>query len=188
MNIAEITEQQITERARAALQVVAPTAGDSTQHAELSLHKIAFFHSKGNTRIVIELDKESDAYGSVNIRECEAYSRTLKEALDDLEKTSGINLNYSLEVSSAGAERELTSVNDVRRFQALPMNVTYALEGGKVFNEVLKPESFEGETIVFRIADCRFNRKKYPPRKLKAIQPVSVLWSNIKKIRLHLDV
>ena len=98
MNIAEITEQQVTDRAKAALP------------AELSLHKIAFFHSKGNTRIVIQLDKESDKYGSVNIRECEQYARSLRDALDEHEKTSGINLNYSLEVSSAGAERELASL------------------------------------------------------------------------------
>lgn len=53
---------------------------------------------------MIQLDKESDKYGSVNISECEQYARSLRDALDEHEKISGINLNYSLEVSSAGAE------------------------------------------------------------------------------------
>src|SRR5688572_22641387 len=143
MNIAEITEQQVTERAKAALP------------AELTLHKIAFFHTKGNTRIVIQLDKPSDAYGSVNIGECEAYARQMRDALDELEKTSGVNLNYSLEVSSAGAERELLSLADVRRFSALPLSVTFTAENGKVLSEVVKASSVEGETVVFNLADCK---------------------------------
>ena len=176
MNIAEITEQQVTDRAKAALP------------AELSLYKIAFFHSKGNTRIVIQLDKESDKYGSVNIRECEQYSRSLRDALDEHEKTSGINLNYSLEVSSAGAERELASLGEVKRFSALPLNVSYVNEAGKVLSEVLKADAVEGETIEFSFADCKHNRKKFPPRKLKEMPKIKVNWNNIKKIRLHLDV
>lgn len=176
MNIAEITEQQVTERAKAALP------------AELSLYKTAFFHSKGNTRIVIQLDKESDKYGSVNIRECEQFARTLRDALDELEKTSGINLNYSLEVSSAGAERELANLAEVKRFSALPLNVSYLNDAGKVLSEVLKAEAVKGEVIEFSFADCKHNRKIFPPRKLKEMPKVQVNWNNIKKIRLHLDV
>mgnify|MGYP001568902966 CR=1 FL=1 len=176
MNIAEITEQQVTDRVKAALP------------AELSLFKIAFFHSKGNTRIVIQLDKESDKYGSVNIRECEQFARMLRDALDELERTSGINLNYSLEVSSAGAERELASLADVKRFSALPLNVSYVNDTGKVQSEVLKAEAVNGEVIDFSFADCKHNRKKFPPRKLKEMAKVQVNWNNIRKIRLHLDV
>lgn len=176
MHITEITEQQVTERARAVLQ------------AELQLHKITFFHSRGNTRIVIELDKPADKYGSVNIRECEIYSRALRDALDELEKSSGINLNYSLEVSSAGAERELNSIADVNRFSELPLAVTYTAENGKVLSEVFKADRVEGETIEFSFADCKQNRKKFPPRKLRELPKVLVAWNNIKKVRLHLDV
>jgi ribosome maturation factor RimP len=176
MNIAEITEQQVTERAKAALP------------AELTLHKIAFFHTKGNTRIVIQLDKPSDTYGSVNIGECESYARQIRDALDELEKTSGVNLNYSLEVSSAGAERELLSLADVRRFSALPLNVTFTAENGKVLSEILKASVVEGETVVFQLADCKLNRKRLSPKKISAAPPYRVEWNNIKKIRLHLDV
>lgn len=176
MNIAEITEQKVTDRANAALP------------AELSLHKIAFFHSKGNTRIVIQLDKVSDKYGSVNIRECEVFARGLKESLDELETTTGLNLNFSLEVSSAGAERELVSLADVRRFTALPLSVTFLSDKDKVLSEVLKAESVEGETIEFSFADCKHNRKKFSPRKLKVMPKVKVAWNNIKKVKLHLDV
>jgi ribosome maturation factor RimP len=176
MNIAEITEKQVSERAEAALP------------GELTLHKIAFFHSKGNTRIVVQLDKPSDAYGSVNIGECERYARTLRDGLDELEKVSGMNLNYSLEVSSAGAERELSSLAEVRRFSALPLNVTFAAENGKMHSEVLKASSFEGDTVIFNLADCKLNRKRLSPKKILAAPAYRVEWNNIKKIRLHLDV
>lgn len=176
MNIAEITEKQVTERVQAALP------------AELTLYKIAFFHSKGNTRIVIQLDKPSDAYGSVNIGECEAYARKLRDSLDEHEKVTGVNLNYSLEVSSAGAERELMSLADVKRFSALPLSVTFAAENGKVLSEVVKASAFEGETVVFNLADCKLNRKRLTPKKILAAPAYRVEWNNIKKIRLHLDV
>lgn len=176
MNIAEITEQKVTECAKAALP------------PELALHKIAFFHSKGNTRIVIDLDKESDPHGSVNIRDCETYARALRDALDEMEKTSGINMNYSLEVASAGAERELRSLAEVRRFSALPVNVTFVAESGKTLSEVLKAQQIEGEFVTFNFADCKVNRKKYTPKKLKSLPTHRVAWHDIKKIRLHLDV
>jgi len=176
MNIAEITEQKVTERAKAALP------------PELALHKIAFFHTKGNTRIVIDLDKESDPHGSVNIRDCETYARALRDALDEMEKASGIILNYSLEVSSAGAERELKSLAEIKRFSALPLNVTFVAETGKTLSEIVKAESVEGEHVTFQVADCKANRKKYTPKKLKALPSHRVAWQDIRKIRLHLDV
>ncbi|AFM13264.1 Ribosome maturation factor rimP [Turneriella parva DSM 21527] len=176
MNIAEITEQKVTECAKAALP------------PELALHKIAFFHTKGNTRIVIDLDKESDPHGSVNIRDCETYARALRDALDEMEKASGINLNYSLEVASAGAERELKSLAEVKRFSALPVNVTFVAETGKTLSEILKTEQIEGEYVTFNVADCKANRKKYTPKKLKSLPTHRVAWHDIKKIRLHLDV
>ncbi len=176
MNIAEITENKVTECARAALP------------PELALHKIAFFHTKGNTRIVIDLDKESDPHGSVNIRDCETYARALRDALDEMEKSSGINLNYSLEVSSAGAERELRSLAEIKRFSALPVNVTFFADAGKTLSEILKAESIEGEIVTFNIADCKANRKKYTPKKMKSLPAYRVAWNDIKKIRLHLDV
>lgn len=175
MNIAEITEKQVTECSTAALP------------AGLSLHKISFFHSKGNMRVVIQLDKLADKYGSVNIGECESYSRALRSALDELEKTTGVNLNYSLEVSSAGAERELASVAEVQRFSVLPLHVTFA-HGDKVLSEILTAQTIRGEVIDFALAECKANKKKYSPKKLREAPSYQVPWNNIKKIRLHLDV
>ncbi|MBV6494154.1 MAG: Ribosome maturation factor RimP [Turneriella sp.] len=176
MNIVEITERQITERVKATLP------------KELKLHKITFFHSKGNMRIAVELDKPADPYGSVNIRECEAYSRALKESLDTYESTSGVNLNYSLEVSSAGAERELSSLEEVKRFMALPLSVVYSDEAGKVRTEVLSVLSIENEVMTFKLADCKWNRKELTQKKILAATPFHVSWNSIKKIRLHVDI
>jgi len=176
MNLAENTEKNVKER----VVKVMP--------AELSLHKLAFFHSKGNTRIVIELDKESDPFGSVNVGECERVARALRLELDDMEKSTGINLNYSLEISSAGAERELKTPSEVKRFSRSPMNATYVRADGKTYSDVLKAESIEGDLITFRLADCKTNRKRYSPKKLREATAEQVSWSNIRKIHLHLDV
>jgi ATP-dependent exoDNAse (exonuclease V) beta subunit len=53
---------------------------------------------------------------------------------------------------------------------------------------VFPKEKDEGDTIEFKLADCKANRKKYSPKKLREAQPCKVAWNNIKKIRLHLDV
>jgi ribosome maturation factor RimP len=155
--------------------------------AELSLHKLAFFHTRGNLRIVVELDKPSDKYGSVNIGECESYSRALRANLDELERTTAINLNYSLEVCSAGAERELSTIEEVQRFQALPLKASYE-SSGKVLTEVLQVIHIEGDRIECVLADCKVNRRKFGPAKLRKQVPFSIHWQDIKKIRLHLDL
>jgi ribosome maturation factor RimP len=175
MNLTEVKEKQIRERVLAAMP------------AELSLHKLTFFHSRGNTRIVIELDKLSDPHGSVNIGECEGFSRALRTALDELERETAIDLNYSLEVSSAGAERELGSLAEVQRFSALPLQATFN-SAGKVLTEVLRVNRIDGETLECALADCRVNRKKFGPAKLRKQIPFSIAWRDIKKIRLHLDI
>ncbi|HMV35403.1 MAG TPA: hypothetical protein PKD60_05875 [Turneriella sp.] len=175
MNLTEVKEKQIRDRVLATLP------------AELSLHKLAFFHSRDNMRIVVELDKPSDKYGSVNIGECENYSRALRDNLDELEKTTAINLNYSLEVSSAGAERELATIEEVRRFMALPLQASYE-SAGKVLTEVLQVLEIEGEKMECRLADCKANRKKFGPAKLRKQTPLHIEWREIKKIRLHLDI
>ncbi|GAB4432578.1 MAG: ribosome maturation factor RimP [Turneriella sp.] len=175
MNLPELREKQIRERVLATLP------------AELSLHKLTFFHSRGNMRIVIELDKLSDPYGSVNIGECESYSRALRSALDELEKETAIDLNYSLEVSSAGAERELTSISEVQRFSALPLQATFD-SAGKTLTEILRISKIDGTTLECALADCKANRKKFGPAKLRKQTPFTIDWHNVKKIRLHLDI
>lgn len=175
MNLTEVKEKQIRERVLAALP------------AELSLHKLTFFHSRGNMRIVVELDKPSDKYGSVNIGECESFSRALRAALDELEKETAIDLNYSLEVSSAGAERELGSIAEVQRFSALPLQASYE-SAGKVLTEVLQVMRIDGNKMECRLADCKANRKKFGPARLRKQTPFCIAWHDIKKIRLHLDI
>lgn len=175
MNLTDDKEQKIRA---AALSALPP---------ELSLRKIAFFHNRGNMRIVIELDKPKDPYGSVNIGECESYSRALREALDMLEKTTAMDFNYSLEVASAGAERELMDLAEVRRFSALPLKASFE-QSGKVLTEVLSIKSIDGEKLECVLADCKANRKKFGQAKLRKQTPFHLEWRNIKKIRLHLDI
>ncbi|MCS6971490.1 MAG: hypothetical protein N2Z22_02525 [Turneriella sp.] len=152
------------------------------------LHKIGFFYNNNNMRIVVELDKPADPYGSVNIGDCETFSRGFAAALDALETTLGTDFGYSLEVSSIGAERELTSLADIERFRSLPMQVTYQQADGKLVTEILTAQSVGSEAVAFTLADCKANRKKYGPAKLRRAQAVQLQWSDIRKIRLHLDM
>lgn len=175
MNLTEAKEQKIRD---AALSALLPA---------LSLRKIAFFHNRGNMRIVIELDKLQDPYGSVNIGECEEYSRALREALDELEKSTAMDFNYSLEVSSAGAERELSGLAEVQRFSALPLKVSFE-QAGKVLTEILSVKGIDGEKLECVLADCKANRKKFGPAKLRKQTPFKLEWQHIKKVRLHLDI
>lgn len=176
MNITEITEKAISEKAVAALP------------PDLALHKLRFFYSKGNMRIAVELDKPSDKYGSANVGDCESFARTLGDSLEVYEKESGLELNYSLEVSSAGAERELSSVLEIQRFRELPLQATFVSEEGKVLTEVLVAHTIDGERIEFKMADCKTNRKKFGPQRLKRLPGYTLSWSQIKKIKLHLDI
>ncbi len=92
--------------------------------------------------IKIELDNLKNPYGSVDLNICEKFSKLFIKELDEvltnfdlryrLKKEyenfpDDLNLdNYSLEVSSAGAERQIKLPDDLERFKNLPMKVIYS--------------------------------------------------------------
>jgi ribosome maturation factor RimP len=62
---------------------------------------------------VLRVVLERNGGGSVTLEDCEAVSREISTLLD---QTDEIRHRYSLEVSSAGLERKLYSVEDAARF------------------------------------------------------------------------
>ncbi len=99
------------------------------------LHKMgADFH------IEVELDGLDDPKGGVTLQDCESFSQRLVQRLDrEIEDPEGawakvlpegLNPdNYSLEVSSAGAERELRLPEDLDRFRGQPLYLRYRADG-----------------------------------------------------------
>lgn len=87
----------------------------------------------------VVLDGLNDPVGAVDLDDCEGFSRRLSEVLDrtvegrtndDSEDRwvdvlpAGLTIdNYSLEVSSAGAERELRLPDELERFRGQPLKL-----------------------------------------------------------------
>lgn len=92
--------------------------------------------------IEINLDNLQDPRGSVSITDCEKVSRRL---MDFLETTHGQE-NYTIQVSSAGAERELRLPEDLGRFLNVPVKIYY-LEKGKKVNNTFQILQFDGNIV-----------------------------------------
>lgn len=77
--------------------------------------------------IVVCLDHLENSFGSVSLGVCESFSHTLKGILDENHPDS----NYTLQVSSPGAERDLRLPGDLDRFSHLPMKLSFIDEEKK---------------------------------------------------------
>ena len=74
-----------------------------------SLWDVEYVKEAGSWFLRIYIDKE----GGVSIEDCEAVSRPLSDKLDELDPIEG---SYTLEVSSAGADRALKKPEQFRQF------------------------------------------------------------------------
>jgi len=99
------------------------------------------FKKEGKTNVLrVYIDKE----GGVSIDDCEAVSVALSEKLDERDP---IPTAYSLEVSSAGLDRQLKRPSDFLRYIGHQVDVKLygPMEGLKDFTAELK--DFKDETI-----------------------------------------
>ncbi|EKP15001.1 hypothetical protein LEP1GSC103_1103 [Leptospira borgpetersenii serovar Javanica str. UI 09931] len=71
--------------------------------------------------IEVVLDNLEHPYGSVSLLECEQVSRKLKEELERISP----DLDFTLKVSSAGAERKLHLPEDIDRFRGIPVRLVF---------------------------------------------------------------
>lgn len=111
--------------------------------APVKLYALMVSQRPNHTLIEVELDHLEHPYGSVSLLECEQVSRKLNEELERIFP----DLNYTLKVSSAGAERKLVLPGDLDRFRGIPVRLVYRVEG----------ESGEKEGI-FKILDRQGDR------------------------------
>ena len=159
------------------------------------IYSIRLRKAGGGYHIEVELDDLNHPTGSVNLEQCEAFSRSLIEGLDAALESDREGLpadlnaeNYSLEVASAGAERQLRLPGDLERFMASPMKLQFEQEG-TVHTEIVEftgKEEREGqELLLFRSYKAGGSRKKAARGKEKTY---ALGLQQIRKANLYLDM
>ncbi len=89
--------------------LTAQLAQPLAEQAGCTLWDVEYVKEAGSWFLRIYIDKE----GGVSIEDCEAVSRPLSDKLDELDPIEG---SYTLEVSSAGADRALKKPEQFRQF------------------------------------------------------------------------
>jgi ribosome maturation factor RimP len=144
---------------------------------------------KKGFHIQIELDGLKDAHGAVSIGDCEEYSARISSMLDEMIAAEDASLppgiavdNYTLEVSSAGAERELRLPQEFERFKDLPIKIVYRQEGKTGTGVFLyKGKDAEGK-FLFESFETR--RRKTEKRRSEKME---LDLSDIQRVNLFLD-
>ena len=116
------------------------------EEAGCELWDVEYVREAGTWYLRIYLDKD----GGVDILDCEKVSRTLSDLLDEADPIEG---SYTLEVSSAGAERPLKRPGDFHRFMGSPVagKLFKAKNGRKEFAGVLA--GYDGGDITITVGD-----------------------------------
>ena len=96
--------------------LTAQLAQPLVEQAGCSLWDVEYVKEAGTWFLRIYIDKE----GGVSIEDCEAVSRPLSDKLDEADPIEG---SYTLEVSSAGADRVLKKAEHFRQFMGAEVEV-----------------------------------------------------------------
>ncbi len=106
-------------------ELAAKLALPVVEEAGCELWDVEYIREAGTWYLRVYIDKE----GGVDILDCEKVSRALSDLLDEADPIEG---SYTLEVSSAGAERPLKRPGDFQRFMGSPVTVKlYKAQGGR---------------------------------------------------------
>ena len=106
-------------------ELTAKLALPVVEEAGCELWDVEYVREAGTWFLRISIDKE----GGVDILDCEKVRRALSDLLDEADPIEG---SYTLEVSSAGAERPLKRPGDFQRFMGSPVAVKlYKAQGGR---------------------------------------------------------
>ena len=134
-------------------ELVAGLAGPAVEAAGCELWDVEYVREAGTWFLRVYIDKE----GGVDILDCEKVSRTLSDLLDEADPIEG---SYTLEVSSAGAERPLKRPGDFQRFMGSPVTVKLykARNGRKEFAGVLAGYDDGDVTVTVGDTAMRFAR------------------------------
>lgn len=136
-------------------ELVTKLALPVVEEAGCELWDVEYVREAGTWFLRIYIDKEA----GVDILDCERVSRTLSDLLDEADPIEG---SYTLEVSSAGAERALKRPGDYERFMGSPVAVKLykARDGRKEFAGVLAGYDNGAVTITVGGTDMTFAKNE----------------------------
>jgi ribosome maturation factor RimP len=137
----------------------------------LKIYSLKVKSAGGHFLIEVDLDNLNDPRGSVSLTDCENVSHRLIEQLE----ANFSDSNYTLQVSSAGAERELKLPDELGRFKKLPLKLSFILEGKKVEKTFLVLEYSEEKVV---LEPCEKKDKKSLGVKLE-MSPKDILKGNL---------
>ena len=128
-------------------ELVTKLALPVVEEAGCELWDVEYVREAGTWFLRIYIDKE----GGVDILDCENVSRQVSDLLDEADPIEG---SYTLEVSSAGAERPLKRPGDYERFMGSPVAVKLykAKNGRKEFAGVLA--GYENGDVTITVGDA----------------------------------
>ncbi|MCC2257270.1 ribosome maturation factor RimP [Intestinimonas aquisgranensis] len=135
-------------------ELTAGLAAPIVEAAGCSLWDVEYVKEAGEWFLRIYIDKE----GGVSINDCEAVSRPLSDALDEADPIEG---SYTLEVSSAGADRVLKKPEHFAQFTGSEVDVKLyrAREGRKELTGVLKGYDNGNVTVELPGGDVTLEKK-----------------------------
>lgn len=157
--------------------------------ADADLFDLHLKRVRNGYHIQIELDGLKDPSGSVSLDECERFSKAFIELLDQAIGQEGLPddldaENYSLEVSSAGAERELRIPAEFERFRGRPLKIRYRTDEDKIHVGHGVYDGVDGTKIRFLGFVPRAPKKG----RVRAPEPFALELDRIEKVNLYLDV
>ncbi len=119
-----------------------------------TLWDVEYVKEAGSWYLRVYIDKE----GGVSINDCEAVSRPLSDALDEADPIEG---GYTLEVSSAGADRVLKKPEHFAQFIGSEVDVKLyrAREGRKELTGTLKGHAAGDVTLELAGSEVLLEKK-----------------------------
>ena len=136
-------------------ELVAKLAGPVVEAAGCELWDVEYVREAGTWYLRVYIDKAE----GVDILDCERVSRALSDLLDEADPIEG---SYTLEVSSAGAERPLKRPGDYERFMGSPVAVKLyqARDGRKEFAGVLSGYENGDVTVIVGEVPMTFRKSE----------------------------
>lgn len=132
-------------------------ASEVVKHPQLiGLSLYAFRVVELSKSIEVRLESLLDVYGSPSIGDIENFARLYRGALEDKlgEEDAG---QFSIQVSSPGAERRLRIPDDLDRFKSLPLTVQHTDGSGVQVSQVLRFVEASSDSTVWTLADVKAN-------------------------------
>lgn len=136
-------------------ELVAGIAAPLAAAAGCSLWDVEYVKEAGAWYLRVYIDRE----GGVSINDCEAVSRPLSDALDETDPIEG---SYTLEVSSAGADRALKKPEHFQQYMGAEVEVRLyrPRDGQKSFVGVLSGYEDGDVTLQLAAGPAKFEKKE----------------------------